>query len=148
MGITQARPASPTSQAGRAATREGARGFTLLELLVALAILSVGLAVLLAGFSLSLERGRSDRQEASARAFATSLLDQAMADPGATLGETSGSSGGYAWRVSVEPYGDDDDQQAWHRLAAEVSVSVSWRESGKRRRIALHSLRLITEAGQ
>jgi general secretion pathway protein I len=144
--ITQA--PSPKSRTGKGAVLGRARGFTLLELLVALAILSVGLTVLLAGLSLSLGRGRSDRAETSARAFAVSLLDQAIADPSAAVGETSGTSGGYAWHVSIEPYGDDDDQQAWHSRAAEVSVSVSWREPGKRREIALHSLRLIGEAGQ
>ncbi|MDE2184069.1 MAG: hypothetical protein KGJ78_13705 [Alphaproteobacteria bacterium] len=113
---------------------------------MALAILSVGLAVLLAGFSLSLARGRSDRAEASARAFAATLLAQTMADPGTAFGETDGTSGGYAWQVRVVPYGSDDDRTAWAGRAGEVIVSVSWREPRKRRQLTLNALRLIAEA--
>ena len=81
--------------------RAGTHGFTLLELLIALAILSVGLTVLLAIFSQGLQRSRDDQTEATARAFAASLLSQSLAGPEAEFGETgrapTAMSGASAW---------------------------------------------------
>jgi len=145
---------SPTGDRRRARKAAGrgkwrahadARGFTLLELLIALAILSIGLTVLLAAFSRGLERGRSDQAEAAARALASSLLSQTMVEPDAAIGETGGASNGYVWRVRLEPYGTADDQEAWHGLAASVSVTVMWRQSHRSRQITLTSLRLLAQ---
>ncbi len=131
-----------TGRRGRR-VHSGARGFTLLELLVALAILSIGLTVLLAAFSRGLERGTDDRAAAAARTFAASLLARTLSDPDRSFGETEGVSNGYAWRVRLEPYGTADDQEAWHGRAAEVRVTVGWRQSRRPREITLTSLRLV-----
>ena len=49
------------------------RGFTLVELLVSLAILSVALAVLFGAISSSLDRTRKERDDAAATSLAQSL---------------------------------------------------------------------------
>jgi len=55
------------------------RGFTLVELLVSLAILSVALAVLFGAISSSLDRTRKERDEASATSLVQSLLARGSA---------------------------------------------------------------------
>lgn len=130
-------------------TRRGRRadgGFTLLELLIALAILSVGLTVLLAAFSRGLERGREGQTEAGARALAAAVLARNLAEPDQAFGVTTGTVNGYAWRVRVLAYGSPDDEAAWQRTAALVQVAVTWHEPRRSRTITLTSLRLIPRA--
>jgi type II secretory pathway pseudopilin PulG len=112
-------------------------------LLVALAILSVGLTVVLVAFSRGLERGRDDRAEAGARAIAAALLARNLAGPGIGFGEMNGRDGDYAWRVRVQPYGSSDDQAAWESGAGEVQIAVTWRQSHSTRTLTLASLRLV-----
>jgi len=115
-------------------------GFTLLELLVAFAILAVGLTAILAAFSQGLQRARDDRQEAAARGLAASLMSQTLVtwDPESS----SGSANGYDWQVTLSPFGDASDVAAWQARAREVRVTVQWADRGGTRRIALSSLRL------
>ena len=121
-------------------------GFTLLELLIAFAILGVGLVTILAAFSQGLQRARDDRAEAEARGFAASLLSQTLVTPDAA--DTSGSSHGYSWQVSLAPFGDKDDVSAWQAQAREVRVTVQWADRGGTRQITLTSLRLVPAPAQ
>ena len=68
---------APYQVRGEPRARGGERGFTLIEVLVALTILSISLAALLAVFTQGLDRARESRNEAAARVLAQSLLAQA-----------------------------------------------------------------------
>ncbi len=118
-------------------------GFTLLEVLVALTILSISLVALLAAFSQGLDRATEDRTEAAARSLAQSLLAQAESAPNPAAGESSGQSSGLSWRVKIVPYGSGDDQTAWKKTAAQISATVAWRDDGHPRSLTLSTLRLV-----
>ncbi|HTQ15201.1 MAG TPA: type II secretion system protein [Rhizomicrobium sp.] len=120
-------------------------GFTLLEILVALAILSVSLATLLGIFSMSLDRTRQSEDEMSARVLAQSLIAQADSVSDPRLGTLSGTSNGYAWRLDLKPYGTSTQPAPAPGLAS-VSASVAWNGSGGRRSLMLTSLRTIPGA--
>ncbi len=118
-------------------------GFTLLEVLVALTILSVALGVLFGIFGHSLSRGRETQWRLEARALATSLLAQADKQPMLAYGETHGRTGaGLDWRLSVKRYGDERDVQAWPAAAARVTATVSWGD-GTGQTFSLTTLRLL-----
>jgi general secretion pathway protein I len=125
-------------------------GFTLIEVLVALAILGISLAVLLHIFSESLHRARESQAEMTASALAQSLL----ADAGHSLplrpGDTTGElPNGYSWRLHIEPYGSDEDRKSWQMGAVAISASVSWNDGGQRRSMTLTTLRAVPkEPGQ
>src|SRR3569833_3731510 len=90
------------------------RGFTLVELLVSLAILAVALGVLFSAISSALDRTRKYRDEALAGALVQSLLARTGTDRPLRAGEDSGGySNGMRWRVAVTPYGSGDHAQAW-----------------------------------
>jgi prepilin-type N-terminal cleavage/methylation domain-containing protein len=118
------------------------QGFTLLELLVALAILAAGLGLVLAAFSQALDRSRQEEEQSAAQALESSLLAQALARTGPDLNEIDGRAGAFHWHVRSVPFGTADDRNAWNENAAEVTVTVSWRRDGKLRQIAVRSLRL------
>lgn len=70
------------------------RGFTLLEVLIALAILSLALGALYQGYALSLRQEAVAEREEAATALAQSLLARVGADMPAGTGQTAGVTEG------------------------------------------------------
>lgn len=137
---------SRSSQTGKAG-RTGEAGFTLLEVLVALTILSISLGILLAIFSQGLARAKENATEADARTLAQSLLAQSETAPHPAFGDTNGTSNGLRWRVSIAPYGSGADQQAWQQAAQQIDATVTWRNEGHDRSLTLSTLRLNGATG-
>jgi general secretion pathway protein I len=121
-------------------------GFTLLEVLVALVILSVTLvaALQLVGGSLRLARASADH------VAATLLADGLLAETGPgplPEGRRQGSDGPYRWvrevtaAEALRPFAPDEPGADAVRLAR-VRVTVSW---GRDRRVELTTLRAWRE---
>ena len=120
------------------------RGFTLVELLVSLAILAMALAVLFGAISNSLDRARKGRDDALAASLVESLLARAESGRTPDAGDASGVySNGFRWRIVVRPYGNGDDAKARHILAYVVRATVSWRDGAQDHARALTGLRLV-----
>jgi general secretion pathway protein I len=126
---------------------KGQSGFTLIEVLVALSILSISLGVLLAVFLQGLDRSRESRDEASARALAQSLIAQAKATDNPALGASAGKANNFLWHLQVVPYGSAQDRTAWQEGAGQIVATVSWRGAGGMRSISLSTLRLLPKPG-
>ncbi len=119
-------------------------GFTLIEVLVALAILGISLAVLLHIFSESLDRARESQNEIAASAIAQSLLADAGPSMPLVTGDTEGKTAdGYAWRLHIEPYGTEDDRRAWKMNALFLTVTVGWKDGSKTRTMSLTTMRAV-----
>jgi len=108
------------------------RGFTLLEVLVSLAILSTTL--LLAYRVISGAIAAEDRSErwTSATCLGESLVREATAsfpDTGETEGTFAPPMAAYSWKRSVRP--------AAHADAREVHVAVTWSAEGREERVTL-----------
>jgi general secretion pathway protein I len=125
----------------------GQSGFTLIEVLVALTILSISLATLLAIFMQGLDRARESSNEAMARVLAQSLLSQAKAAPKLAFGTTTGKINGLLWRTQIEPYGTADDRKAWQTIPAQIVATVSWRGDAGLRTVSLSTLKLLPKPG-
>ena len=129
-------------------TTAGERGFTLIEVLVALTILSISLATLLAVFTQGLDRARESRNEASARVLAQSLLAQAKTSTNLAVGDSGGRTNDFYWHLRVAPYGSAADLAAWQATPTEISAKVTWLgSSGGRRSITLSTLRYVPKPG-
>jgi prepilin-type N-terminal cleavage/methylation domain-containing protein len=124
-------------------------GFTLIEILVSLAILSTSLAVLLGVFSLSLDRARQNEDEMGARTLAQALIAQANAVTAPQLGSHGGQAGGgYSWQLELKHYDGAGDPGTTGTALATIVASVYWKESAGTRSLTLTSLRTIPRSAQ
>jgi len=132
--------------------RRSVRGFTLLEVLVAFALLAVALTLLIG----TLSGAASQVSEADVRSravlHARTLLDRTGVDAPLQEGEQRGQweNGRYRWQMQVaawsEPRSQDapvpaQQQPAGPRLL-EVRLQVSWSEA-ERDRLQWRTLRLV-----
>lgn len=80
------------------------RGFTLLEVVVALAILGLALSSTLPGISSALRLGSSARDQRLALLWAQSKLDELSMPANLAAGESRGTAAdGFVWRARVTP---------------------------------------------
>lgn len=137
------------AQPGRAIGNSTARGFTLLEILVAFTVMAVLLTALLQVFSSGLRAARLGEQYTHAVVLAQSkMASLEVEEDGLALGERAGSfDANYAWRSEVTPYPTDAYPQL-EELGVPVypvtaTVEVSWQAGGRPRSVSLKTLRLV-----
>jgi len=115
------------------------QGFSLLEMLVAIAILALALGLLYQAAGGATRNVRTDEKYAYAVELARSVLasNARVAAAGVDLqGETEG---GFAWRVSSVPIDFSRTPLEGVNLQT-VEVGVSWADGSKRRELVLNSV--------
>jgi general secretion pathway protein I len=123
--------------------RENEAGFTLVEVVVALAILALSLAVLLNVISSGIRQTDSAKKMTQAGSLAQSLLSKLGTEMPIQEGLTSGEfAEGFRWRVRAERYGDAEDRRDWPVAAYAISVEILWGDASDERSVALNTLRL------
>ena len=141
-GSTLTRLASLTTLSRGAGEGKRDRGFTLIEVLVAFAILALTFTALVRIFGSGLTAADWVARERTAILLAQSRLAAVGIETPLTLGESSGESAdGYRWRVAVEP-DTTATAQPLLLLLRRVKVVVSWAEGGSDRSVSLATLRL------
>jgi general secretion pathway protein I len=96
-------------------------GFTLIEALVALAILGVALAAVLRAYGAGFRSAERSEMQTQALLRAESRLAEAAA----TLtepGERRGDAGGYAWRVAATPFPVEGVEKPLLRIEVRVAA--------------------------
>lgn len=124
------------------------RGFSLLETLVALCILSAAMGAILSVFSTALTAAA----EADAITRAVRAGESLLARVGADIPLAEGASAGtlddaLAWRMTVTAYRPDAELAAWQMplRAYWVELDVEWGEADQPRSVHLSTLRLSPE---
>lgn len=123
--------------------KASARGYILLETLVALTILSIGLAGIFAAFHASLRASGHARNVSIATFLAEEKLAELRALSTHVIGTHKGDFGEdftrYRWRTVIKPL-DEENLYA-------VTVEVFWMERGQERSIVFPSLLRIEPVG-
>jgi len=116
-----------------------ARGFTLIEVLVALAILAMSFAFAWRAMSGGLGRLSEDGVAEQAVLLARSQLAGVGHDIALADGQTDGrAAGGFVWQIHITPYGLVESGLAGHR----VVVDVAWRAGREARQVSLETVRI------
>ena len=117
------------------------KGFTLLEVVVAIAILGMGMAGLLALFSGSLRLAGGSRDTSAAAVYASQRLEEALLAPDPAEGEEKGPFGDkYRWvarTTFLPPEGDGPYRPV------RIQVTVSWGEPGAEQSVDVTATRWL-----
>lgn len=126
----------------------GERGYTLIEVIVAFAVLGLALMLLLGTLSNGTRQVRWAADSGRAALHARSLLDGLGIDvpiaPGGSAGEFE--NGRYRWALEIVPFIDPELPPATLALAGpqlfEITLDVDWGEGSARERLQVRTLRL------
>ncbi len=137
------------------------RGYTLIEVIVAFAILALGLTLLLGTLSGATRQVHWADEAGRAALHAQSLLDNTGVGVALQPGQTSGTfeDGHYHWSMVVSPYRDPllppvQSLDLGAPRLLQLSLTVQWGDDNgngdsgtsdsRRRRLQVQSLRLVT----
>lgn len=127
------------------------RGYTLIEVIVAFALLAAALTLLLGTLSGAARQVRGSADAGRAALYAQSVMVQVGVGEALKPGRTDGEfeDGRYRWALDVQRWNDPlkpanalDDPAAPQLL--EVRLGIEWGEGGPRERLLLRTLRLMT----
>jgi len=129
------------------------QGYTLIEVIVAFAVLALGLTILLGILSGATQQVRWANDAGRAALHAESLIAQAGVGAPLAPGHTEGDfeNGRYRWTLDVEPWRDptavETSPQPVDPGAPQMyslDLQVQWGDGRPRDRLHLQSLRLVT----
>ncbi len=119
-------------------------GFTILEVLIALAILAISISALFGIFSDTLLQTDANRQQTIAGLHAETILAQIGSQISVDNKPIGGDFGdGFRWTIDSEAYGTRADLDAWPYIPQKFRVKILWQESGREKSLQLTSLRLL-----
>lgn len=121
------------------------QGFSLLEVIVALAIMAVGFVTVLQLFSGSIRSVGMSEEYLKGIALANNKISELeLAD--FVTEEFSGqfeNEEDYSWELNIEPYDTPLNKEDANILVFQVNLAVSWSQSGKERNVELVTLRTL-----
>lgn len=119
------------------------RGFTLVELVVAFLILTIGVVAILELVSQSALNARYAKDRTTAVTLAQQKLEELMAQPDLAAGEMEGDFGDaypqFRWRAQVKEVSDTALSEMGIALR-HITVVVEWRDRGQIRSVQLETL--------
>jgi prepilin-type N-terminal cleavage/methylation domain-containing protein len=127
------------------------RGFTLLEVMIAVSIAAIGIVSLLELFGGSMRLARAASDQTKAIVIASSVMDSVLWKPELPEGGDAGDIGDYHWVMDVRPVDPELGSTADEPLEDisesyelyEITIEVSWGQSDTPRQIRLRSRRLM-----
>jgi general secretion pathway protein I len=124
-------------------------GFTLLEVLVAMAIVGLGVVTLLEIFSLGLRLGAKSSVETESMAYGRLVMDAVLARRNLEAGADQGNFQARGrWQLRIQPLHEPERTLSlgadWE--LREVSVVMRLMEGGRERQVELKTLRLVRKS--
>jgi general secretion pathway protein I len=118
-------------------------GFTLIEMVVAFAILALTLTALYGAFESSLARSRHDLDLSEGTLLAESLLARGGSEWPLAEGSRSGAWNAYSYELTQQLVAPDPGARPPTLPTMRITASVSWRGAAGTRQIALSTLKFL-----
>lgn len=115
------------------------KGFTLLEVIIAIAIMGISIALIMQLFSGGLRSGRVSRDYTMAVIHAKEKMEEMLISPAAGAEDFDDN---YKWQTEISPYISAEKGDS---KLIKISVKVSWNAPGKDRSIELATLKAAPE---
>jgi general secretion pathway protein I len=115
------------------------RGFSLLEMLVAISILGLTLGTLYQAVSGATRNVRTDERYTYSVELARSVLANNAVVPARGVNKAGETAGGFRWRVVSRPVPGAGPRNTFAQLR-QIEVTVAWDEGSRTREVALHSV--------
>ena len=124
-------------------------GFTLLEVVVAMAIVGLGVVTLLEIFSLVLRLSARSSVRTEAVAYSQQVMDEVLTRREVREGGEEGSMGGkYRWSLQVKALREETQLRSSSSLELkEITLEMRYREGEGDKEIELKTLRLMKKKG-
>jgi general secretion pathway protein I len=129
-------------------TRRRTGGFTLIEVVISLAILGLSLGALYGSFENVLLRARHDAHLTEGTLIAQSLLSRAGLELQVSPGKLRGEWDGYIYEVTLTPVSPPASQPQYTVPTAKVSAKVMWTEGARSRDVTLSTLKFLPKVDQ
>lgn len=126
------------------------RGFTLIEVLTAVTVMSIVLGLVIALFGGGLRSVRTTQGYSRALLLAEAKLDEGMEESDFYEDESSGAVDGYGWARSMRTFTPPPDSGLVEKEGLYlVEVRVNWKDGLKRKEVSLYALSALpgTEVG-
>lgn len=130
--------------------RRHAGGYTLIEVLVAFALLAFGMALLLGSLTNASRQVRASTDYGRAALHAQTLMDQVGSGQGVSAGHSDGEldDGRYRWSMEIAPYQDPKAPPNQGPVLGapqlmQVDLTITW-GGGSRQHLDVRGLRLTT----
>ena len=126
------------------------RGFTLIEIVVAFAILALGLGIAMQIATGAMRNARQAATRTDAALYAQSLLDTVGVGERLQEGSTSGEFGEnkFRWTLLAEPYEIESETPIEPGMAPvqlyRLELEVTWEAGGKEQQASFVTLRALT----
>jgi general secretion pathway protein I len=127
-------------------SKQRIRGFTLIEVVIALAILGLSLGVLYGALENALARTRRDERLSEGTLVAQSLLSRAGLEFPMIPGTVQGEWNGYSYTLTQQSVAPPAGQPQYTLPPVRVIANVTWVEGGRSRDISLSTLKLLPKA--
>ena len=119
-------------------------GFTLLEVVVAMAIVGLGVVTLLEIFSLGLRLATRSFTKTEAIVYSRQVMDEVLIRREIQEGGEEGSLGeGHRWSLQVEPLREESEflPSGWE--LKEITLQMQYREGEREKEVEMRTLRLV-----
>jgi prepilin-type N-terminal cleavage/methylation domain-containing protein len=126
------------------------KGFTLLEIVVAMTIVGLGVVTLLEVFSSGLRLGARSQDRTEVITQGRQVMDQFFARGTLTEGTEEGTIGENGrWKLQVQPVRSTEELNLGNDWELkEIALDIIVPESGRERRVELRTLRLVKKANR
>ncbi|OGQ17076.1 MAG: hypothetical protein A3C54_03495 [Deltaproteobacteria bacterium RIFCSPHIGHO2_02_FULL_60_17] len=119
-------------------------GFTLLEVVVAMAIVGLGVMTLFEALSAGLRLEMRSSDQTRAITYSRQAIDGFLIRRGIRDGGEEGSAGGrHRWSVEVRPFQESSQLSSVRWDLKEVRLRVRYREGEREKEVVLKTLRLL-----